>query len=53
MKADGTFDDPGSYDKSGTDIKEDPQFRNPKSGDFTISGPTQVSLKTGDRRWLP
>jgi hypothetical protein len=53
MRADGTFDDPGNYDTSGTDIKEDPQFKNPSAGDFTISGATQVSLKTGDPRWLP
>ena len=53
MRADGTFDDPGNYDTSGTDIKEDPQFKNPSAGDFTISGATQVNLKTGDPRWLP
>ena len=53
MKKDGSFDDPTNYDNSGTDIKEDPQFANPESGDFHISGPTQVSLRTGDPRWLP
>ena len=53
MNADGTFQDPGNYDLSGTDIKEDPQFANPDDGDFTISGATQVARKTGDPRWLP
>lgn len=53
MKPDGTFDDPGNYDKSGTDIKEDPMFADPANGDFTISGATQLRLKTGDPRWLP
>lgn len=53
IHADGTFDSPSGYDNSGTDIKEDPQFKNPDNGDFTISGTTQVSLRTGDPRWLP
>jgi len=53
MKADGTFQDPQSYDESGTIIEEDPQFANPAAGDFHISGPTQVARKTGDPRWLP
>ena len=53
MKADGTFQDPQSYDQSGTIIEEDPQFADPASGNFTISGPTQVARKTGDPRWLP
>lgn len=53
MKNDGTFQDPGSYDESGTIIEEDPQFANPAAGDFHISGPTQVARKTGDPRWLP
>jgi len=53
MNADGTFQDPGNYDLSGTDIKEDPQFADPDDGDFTISGATQVARKTGDPRWLP
>lgn len=53
MKADGTFDNPEGYDNSGTDIKEDPQFKDPANGDFTISGATQVARGTGDPRWLP
>ena len=53
MNVDGTFQDPGNYDVSGTDIKEDPQFADPDDGDFTISGATQVARKTGDPRWLP
>ena len=53
MSADGTFQDPGSYDVSGTIIEEDPMFANPSAGDFHISGPTQVARKTGDPRWLP
>ncbi len=53
MKADGTFDNPANYDNSGTDIKEDPGFKDPANGDFTISGATQVARGTGDPRWLP
>ena len=56
MKKDGTFEEDGNltnYDLSGTDIKEDPMFRDPENGDFHISGPTQVARKTGDPRWLP
>ena len=53
MNADGTFQDPGNYDVSGTQIEEDPQFANPAEGDFHISGATQVARKTGDPRWLP
>lgn len=56
MKQDGTFEDGDNllnYDLSGTDIKEDPKFADPNNGDFHISGATQVSLRTGDPRWLP
>lgn len=53
MKKDGTFDNPDPYDKSGTDIKEDPQFKDPENGDFTISNATHVALGVGDPRWLP
>ena len=53
MQADGSFDPVGNYDTSGTQIEEDPQFANTAAGDFHISGPKQVSLKTGDPRWLP
>lgn len=53
MQADGTFDSVGDYDKSGTQIEEDPQFANPAAADFHISGPTQLARKTGDPRWLP
>ena len=53
MNADGTFQDPGNYDVSGTQIEEDPQFADPSKGDFHISGATQVARKTGDPRWLP
>ena len=53
MNADGTFQDPGNYDTSGTNIEGDPQFANPASGDFHISGAEQVARKTGDPRWLP
>lgn len=53
MLADGTFQDPQNYDTSGTNIEEDPQFANLAAGDFHISGPKQVALKTGDPRWLP
>jgi len=53
MKEDGTFETPTPYDNSGTQIEEDPQFKDPANGDFTISGPTQVARGTGDPRWLP
>ena len=53
MQADGSFDPVGNYDTSGTQIEEDPQFANTAAADFHISGPKQVSLKTGDPRWLP
>lgn len=57
MKKDGTFDTPntdtGKYDLSGTDIQEDPKFADPANADFHISGAKQVSLGTGDPRWLP
>jgi len=54
MKNDGTFQDPQNYDTSGTIIEEDPQFRSPATGDFTIgAGTEQAKRKTGDPRWLP
>ena len=53
MKADGTFQDPQTYDTSGTNIEEDPHFANPANGDFHISGSKQATLGTGDPRWLP
>lgn len=53
MQADGTFDNVGEYDTSGTQIEEDPQFANPAAGDFHIGGSTQLSRRTGDPRWLP
>lgn len=53
MQANGTFDSVGSYDTSGTQIEEDPQFANPAAGDFHISGAKQVAFGTGDPRWLP
>ncbi len=42
-----------NYDESGTAIEEDPGFKDPQNGDFTVSGATQISLRTGDPRWLP
>jgi type V secretory pathway adhesin AidA len=56
MKKDGTFENDGNltnFDKSGTDIQEDPLFADPENGDFHISGATQVARRTGDPRWLP
>ena len=56
MKKDGTFENDGNltnFDKSGTDIQEDPIFADPENGDFHISGATQVARRTGDPRWLP
>ena len=53
IQADGSFDNVGNYDTSGTQIEEDPQFRDAENGDFHISGPTQVARQTGDPRWLP
>ena len=40
------------YDMSGTAIEEDPGFKDASNGDFTVSGATQLSRKTGDPRWL-
>lgn len=40
------------YDMSGTAIEEDPGFKDATNGDFTISGATQLSRKTGDPRWI-
>ena len=48
-----TFDAPTGYDDTGTDIKENPSFKNPDGADFTISNAAQVNAKTGDPRWLP
>ncbi len=48
-----TFDVPTGYDDTGTDIKENPVFKNPDGADFTISNAAQVNAKTGDPRWLP
>ena len=48
-----TFDVPTGYDDTGTDIKENPSFKNPDGADFTISNAAQVNAKTGDPRWLP
>ena len=53
MQADGTFDNVGEYDTSGSQIEEDPQFANPSAGDFHVGGATQLSRRTGDPRWLP
>jgi hypothetical protein len=53
MQKGAIFDDPSGYDDTGTDIKEDPVFKNPDGADFTISNAAQVSAKTGDPRWLP
>lgn len=54
VDAEGTisYQDPGNYDKSGTDIQEDPKFADPANADFHISGSKQVELRTGDPRWL-
>ena len=53
MNNDGTFQDPQNYDTSGTVIEEDPQFKDPANGEFTIGGATQIARRTGDPRWLP
>ena len=53
MHPDGTFDNPSGYDTSGTNIDEDPGFRDPANADFTISNPTHINRKCGDPRWLP
>ena len=53
MHPDGTFDNPSNYDTSGTNIDEDPGFRDPANADFTISNPTHINRKCGDPRWLP
>jgi len=40
-------------DKTGTEIRTDPQLKNPANGDFTVQGSEQISRRTGDPRWLP
>ena len=40
------------YDESGTILSTDPAFVDAANGDFTPTGAEQVSLKTGDPRWL-
>ncbi|MCD8290763.1 MAG: DUF4992 family lipoprotein [Prevotella sp.] len=42
-----------NYDTSGTAIEEDPGFKDPTNGDFTVSGSAQIAKRTGDPRWLP
>lgn len=52
-KSDGTFESPSGYDNSGTQIEEDPGFKDAANGDFTISASSkQNSLGTGDPRWI-
>lgn len=41
------------YDISGTHFEADPQFKDPKNGDFTVQGIGQLTARTGDPRWLP
>lgn len=46
------FDDVTGYDVSGTDLKSDPEFYAPETGDFTLGqGTKQNYLKTGAPRW--
>lgn len=49
----GEYDNEANYDKSGTAIKSDPQFKDPTNGDFTVQGSEQLAKRTGDPRWLP
>ncbi len=52
-KSDGTFEAPAGYDNSGTQIEEDPGFKDAANGDFTISTSSkQYKLGTGDPRWI-
>lgn len=48
----GTAESSTDYDKSGSQIDEDPQFADPANGDFTPKNAKQISAKTGDPRWL-
>ncbi|MFV0290225.1 MAG: DUF4992 family lipoprotein, partial [Mangrovibacterium sp.] len=40
-------------DKTGTELRDDPGFKDPANGDFTVSGAAQIEKRTGDPRWLP
>lgn len=40
-------------DNSGTAIVDDPAFKDPANGIFTVGGAGQISKRTGDPRWLP
>ena len=44
--------DNSQYD-NGYQLTTDPAFRDPANGDFTPTGAEQLSLRTGDPRWLP
>jgi len=45
--------DESGYDKSGTALQTDPEFKDAANGDFTIgAGTQQAQKKTGDPRWL-
>lgn len=48
----GEFENTAGYDDSGTNIEEDPGFKDPANGDFTVSGSSQIAKRTGDPRWL-
>ena len=41
------------YDDSKSALQCDPAFVDPANGNFTPQGAEQLSLRTGDPRWLP
>lgn len=49
---DGEANDQTGYD-TGYILTTDPAFANAAEGDFRPSGAEQLSMKTGDPRWLP
>lgn len=42
----------GNYDKSGTELAEDPMCADPANGDFTVGNPNTIARGIGDPRWF-
>jgi hypothetical protein len=43
----------GNYDKSQTELAQDPLCAAPAEGDFTVGNPATIEQGIGDPRWLP
>ncbi|WP_194831567.1 DUF5123 domain-containing protein [Prolixibacter sp. NT017] len=51
FNADGYISGDNLSDNSNTYTTEDPGFKNPATGDFTISNPALIDNQVGDPRW--